>query len=829
VEISVLGHIPEVPAVAYICVHNHFYQPPRENPWLEAVEQQDSAYPYHDWNERITAECYAPNSTSRILDDQSRVSDIVNNYARISFNFGPTLLSWLEARAPQVYRPILSADRESRDTFGGHGSALSQAYNHVIMPLANASDKSTQVLWGIRDFEYRFHRKPEGMWLPETAVDLETLETLAQYGIRFTILAPRQAKRVRKIGGRNWRDVDSEQIDPTMVYRLRLPSRRTINLFFYDGPISRGVAFEHLLDNGERFAQRLLGAFNEERTWPELVNIATDGETYGHHHRHGEMALTYALEYIQSKQLADITNYGEYLAQHPPTHEVEIFENSSWSCVHGIERWRSDCGCNAGHAGWNQAWRGPLRNAMDWLRDQLAPRFEAKAREYVKDPWAARDDYISVVLDRSAQSREAFLARHATHELSDQERVTVLKLMELQRHLMLMYTSCGWFFDEISGLETVQVIQYACRAVQLSQEVLGNHIEDGFVEALQQAKSNIPEHQDGACVYRKFARPAAVDLKKLAAHYAISSLFKPYDDHARIYCYSVERTDHQSTEAGRMKLAIGRARFTSEITQESEQLVYAALHFGDHNLQCGTQTFRDEESYRKLVQDVTAAFSRADLPEALRAIDKELGSTYSLKSMFRDDQRATLRQILSASLEEAEAAYRQIYEHHVPLAHFLRDLGVPLPKAIRTAAEFAVNINLRRAFADPEMDVEQVRKLLDEAGASGISLDGTTLEYALRLTIDRLFEKLGAAPDDISLVDRLGAIVDMARSLPFEVLLWTPQNAWWEVRRSSLAEHRKRAQEGDQRARVWVEHFTSLGEKLQMHVAAAATLVARSG
>src|SRR5579884_4068440 len=496
--------------MGYICIHNHYYQPPRENPWLEAIELQDSAYPYHDWNERVTAECYAPNSASRILDSENRIADIVNNYSRISFNFGPTLLSWLEFAARDVYESILKADQESAERYSGHGSALSQAYNHIIMPLANARDKQTQVIWGIRDFQRRFGREPEGMWLPETAVDLETLEALAQHGIKFTILAPRQARRVRKIGGRNWREVNDERIDPTMVYRLRLPSRRSINLFFYDGPISRGVAFERLLDNGERFAQRLLGAFSEDRTWPELVHIATDGETYGHHHRHGEMALTYALEHIRSNQLADITNYGEYLERHPPTHEVEIFENSSWSCVHGIERWRSNCGCNAGHAGWTQAWRGPLREALDWLRDTLAPRFEEKARELLKDPWLARDDYIDVVLDRSPEIVSGFLTRHATHELNEAERLTTLKLMEMQRHLMLMYTSCGWFFDELSGIETVQVIQYACRALQLSQQVLGDHLETDFLKALSAAKSNIPEHQDGAVIYRKFASPAAV-------------------------------------------------------------------------------------------------------------------------------------------------------------------------------------------------------------------------------------------------------------------------------------------------------------------------------
>jgi alpha-amylase/alpha-mannosidase (GH57 family) len=815
--------------MGYICIHNHFYQPPRENPWLEAVEQQDSAYPYHDWNLRVTAECYAPNAASRLLDNENWITDIVNNYSRISNNFGPTLLSWLETSAPKIYQAVLDADRESSQQFGGHGSALSQAYNHMIMPLANSRDKATQVLWGLRDFEHRFGRKPEGMWLPETAVDLETLEMLAQRSIKFTILAPRQARRVRKIGGRTWRDVNDERIDPTMVYRLRLPSRRFINLFFYDGPISRGVAFERLLDNGERFAQRLLGAFNEERTWPELVHIATDGETYGHHHHHGEMALTYALEYIRSNNLAEFTNYGEYLERHPPTHEVEIFENSSWSCVHGIERWRSDCGCNAGHAGWNQAWRGPLRNALDWLRDTLAPRFEAKTREYLKDPWSARDDYISVVLDRRPESQAEFLSRHAARELSDGERVTVLKLMELQRHLMLMYTSCGWFFDELSGMETVQVIQYACRAVQLSREVLGDQVEAGFLEALAKAKSNIPEHQDGACIYKKFAAPAAVDLGKLAAHYAIASLFKPYEEHARIYCYSVDQMERQSLEAGRMRLGVGRARFTSEITNESEQFVFAALHFGDHNLNCGTRVFHDEETYRRLVDEITAAFSKADVPEVLRVMEKELESAYSLKSLFRDDQRAILRQILDTSLNEAEAAYRQIYENHVPLAHFLRDLGVPLPKAIRTAAEFALNSNLRRAFADGEIDLEQVGKLLEEARTGGIALVSTMLEYTLRLTMDCLFEKFGDDPGDVARVERLEAIVEMARSLPFGVSFWTPQNVWWEVRRTTLEDRMRRDREGDEAARTWVQRFLALGEKLKVRVPKGEAVLSQTG
>ncbi|MCK5656740.1 MAG: DUF3536 domain-containing protein, partial [Deltaproteobacteria bacterium] len=513
----------------YICIHGHFYQPPRENPWLEVIEQQDEAHPYHDWNERITAECYAPNSTSRILDQQGRIEKIVNNYARISFNFGPTLLSWLEVNDPEVYGAIVEADGQSQQIYSGHGSALAQAYNHMILPLANRRDKYTQVLWGIRDFQYRFGREPEGMWLPETAVDLESLEILAELGIRFTILAPRQALRVKQMHAGEWVDVGRERIDPTMAYTLRLPSGRTIAIFFYNGPMSRAVAFERVLKDGEAFARRLLDGFSDERNGPQLSHIATDGETYGHHHRFGDMALAFVLNYIETKELARLTNYGEYLALHPPTHEVEIFENSSWSCSHGVERWRSDCGCYTGeHPEWNQAWRVSLRESLDWLRDGVAADFENKANELLHDPWSARNDYVEVVLERSSAVIDEFLTKHARRSLSDTDTVTVLKLLELQRHAMLMYTSCGWFFDDLAGIETVQVISYAARCLQLAQELFGNSLESDFLEILGRAKSNRAKKGDGRQIYEDLVRPSMFDLAKVGAHYGVGTLFNDY-------------------------------------------------------------------------------------------------------------------------------------------------------------------------------------------------------------------------------------------------------------------------------------------------------------
>jgi alpha-amylase/alpha-mannosidase (GH57 family) len=805
----------------YICVHGHFYQPPRENSWLEAIEAQDSAYPYHDWNERITVECYAPNAASRILDGEGRIVQIVNNYARISFNFGPTLLAWLEASAPEVYDAVLAADQESRGAFSGHGSALAQAYNHMIEPLANRRDKYTQVLWGIRDFEHRFGREPEGMWLPETAVDLETLDILAELGIQFTILAPHQASRVRRIGGRSWRDVSGGRIDPRRAYMVRLPSGRRINLFFYDDPISRAVAFEGLLSSGEQFSERLVRGFTEDRPQPQLVHIATDGETYGHHHRHGDMALAYALHYIQSNGLAQLTNYGEYLERHPPGHEVEIFDNTSWSCPHGVERWRSDCGCNTGgRPGWNQAWRTPLREALDWLRDVLADQYEQHARQFLSDPWEARDDYIDVILDRSPKSLERFLSQHAARELSEDEKVTVLKLLELQRHAMLMYTSCGWFFDEVSGIETVQVIQYAGRAIQLAQDLFGDTLETRFLKRLESARGNIPEHQDGRRIYEEFVKPAVLDLRKVGAHYAVSSLFEPYGERAKVYCYTAHLEDHQSSEAGEVKLAVGRARITSDITRESALLTFGVLHFGDHNLSGGVRDFLGDEAYRALLAEMTETFSRADYPELVRFLDKHFGaSTYSLKSLFRDEQRNVLTRILESTLAEAEAVYRELYEHHAPLMRFLTYLRIPLPRAFRTAAEVVLSADLRWAFEEEEPDLDRVRAHLEAVTLWRIDLDTEGLSYALRRTMERLADRFRAEPSDLANLQRLDTIVSLARFLPFEVDLWKAQNTYYEVLHTEHpAFFREMSEQGDESASTWVSHFLTLGEKLLVRV-----------
>jgi alpha-amylase/alpha-mannosidase (GH57 family) len=800
----------------YLCIHAHFYQPPRENPWLEAIEIQDSAYPYHDWNERVTAECYAPNAACRILDGEKKIIDIVNNYSKISFDFGPTLISWIEAKVPHLYKSIQAAEEETCKRFGGHGAATAQGYNHMILPLANARDKATQVLWGIRDFEYRFGRYPEGMWLPEAAVDIETLETLAAHNIRFTLLPPHAAKQVRPIGDREWEDVSGARIDPSRAYLVNLPSGRSIVVFFFDGPISHAVAFENILMRGEDFAQRLVGGFSDTRKWPQLAHIATDGETYGHHRAHGDMALSYALRYIEDQKLAELTVYGEFLEKHPPTHEVEIVENTSWSCVHGVERWRSNCGCNSGRPGWNQEWRAPLRAAFDWLRDSLTPKFEQAAGALFANPWQARDEYISVILKRSRDSIAQFLQKQAARELRDCEQVQALKLMELQRHLMLMYTSCGWFFDDLSGLETVQAIQYSGRAVQLAQALFNDSkIEEEYLNRLAVAQSNMPEQGDGRKIYETYVRPAMIDLHKVGAHYAISSLFESYAPHSQTYCYQIQQEDHTMLSSGKSRVSFGRIRITSDITLESARVTFGAVHLGDHYVTGGVREFVDDKIYRDTADRITQAFESGEFTDLIRAIDVAFGSgSYSLKLLFRDEQRKILQIILNSALGEAESSYRQLYYSRAPLMRFIAAHGMPLIRHFQAAAEVTLNAELRRAIEAEHVNVDLVRALMEEAKAVRIELDATTLEFTLRRKLETMAEQWETQPCDLEKLASLDAAVKLALSFPFEVRLWEIQNAYHSVLVSSSNNGHGAGCDLPE----WHQSFRSLGEQLGLRM-----------
>ena len=799
--------------IRYICIHGHFYQPPRENPWLEAVETQDSASPYHDWNERITVECYERNASSRILDARERIVKIVNNYSAISFNFGPTLLSWLEQRQPETYAAIIDADRLSRERFSGHGSAIAQAYNHMILPLANARDQRTQVRWGIRDFEKRFGRKPEAMWLPETAVDVASLEALAAEGIAFTILAPHQALRWRKFGDTDWTQQPGG-IDPTMPYRCHLPSGRSIDLFFYDGPISRAVAFESLLARGEILAHRLLDVFGEGRTHPQLVNIATDGETYGHHHRNGDMALAYALDYIDEQKLSRIANYGQFLADVPPEHEVEIVERTAWSCDHNLGRWERDCGCSTGgDAGWNQQWRTPLRQALDWLRDECINIFENLGAGVLHDPWEARDDFIGVVLDRSEDNVDRFLARHVVDESAN---VTALELLEMQRNAMLMYTSCGWFFNELSGIETVQVLHYAGRVIQIAEKVSGRSLEPEFLDHVAAAHSNLPQHGDARQIYDREVRPMRVDLRRVASHYAVASLFDNFAHDDNVYCYRVRQTDFESYRAGRARMAIGSITVTSLITREEASFEFAVIHLGETELTGGVRPASAPEYYEAMKRDLSEDMRVNGISSVIRVLDEYFGEPLlSIRALFRDEQRRILNLLCDATLSEAESAFRQLHERYDPLMRFHAALGVPLPKVLRTAAEFDVNMQLRRMAAAGELPLGDLESCLRESRDEGVGLDETTL-MSLTHAVEHAASDFSQQPDNLELLERWETLVAIVREAGIDVDLRRPQNDYYRLKNSVRPVTAAEAGNGSSSANRWLQHFDALGEKLSI-------------
>jgi alpha-amylase/alpha-mannosidase (GH57 family) len=867
----------------FVCVHGHFYQPPRENPWLETVEVQDSAAPYHDWNDRITAECYAPNGASRITNKANEIVRILNNYARMSFNFGPTLLSWLAAQAPRTYRMIQDADGASATRFSGHGSAIAQVYNHIIMPLASPRDARTQIRWGMADFEHRFKRKPEGMWLAETAVSRSVLDLMAQEGIKFTILAPSQCARVRKLSqdeidaraasaaaarhaspkqtGRRatdkkarheaalndtpknqeraasspepttenpelsptaapWTETPSADVDPTRPYLIRLDEGRTIAVFFYDGPGSRAIAFEGLLNSGEDFGQRLLEGLRADKpiAEPQLAHVATDGESYGHHHKRGEMALSYALHWVEDSGLAQLTNYGEFLEKFPPEWEAEVVDDTSWSCAHGVERWRSNCGCNGGKTGWTQEWRGPLRAALDLLRDKTAPLAEAVAEPLLIDLWAARDAYVTVVLDRSPNNITQFFATHATHQLTPAERVTVFELLELERHTQLMYTSCGWFFDEVSGIETVQIIAYAGRVLQLAAKLFGPAgaaLEAEFLEILSHAESNVPEIGNGAEVYRRYVTNARVDLEHVGAHYAISSIFRSYPDKGELFCFDLRRQSYEVFTSGRGRVALGRAEIRSRITEEREDICFAVLHLGDQNLSAAVRRYTpdDEDAWTTFSDAARTCIGRANLPELIRLIDRFFGNTlYSLTSLFSDEQHRILKSILNQTLSEVEGSLMRIYEEHATLLHFLAESGVAAPPALAVAASFAINASLRKALESETYDASEVARLLRRAQIDGVILDAPLLSFTadkrMKKAMVRL-ESAAALTQSIPVLNDTLAIAESLETLPMDVNLWQAQNIWNDLLRRS---------DNAYWSQEWREGFRHLGRALHIDV-----------
>ncbi len=736
----------------YVTVHGHFYQPPRENPYLDAIERQPSAAPFHDWNERIHWECYRPNAFARVLNDRGEVVEIVNNYEYFSFNIGPTLMSWLERYDVEVYQRILEADAKSSDRLYGHGNAIAQVYNHIIMPLANERDKYTQIRWGKEDFRSRFGRDPEGIWLAETGVDYATLEALVAEGIRFIILAPSQALRCRPLPTQEspnpeWLEVGGSQIDPTRPYRCYLKdsqeSKETndqgqmtndkpyIDIFFYDGPISRDMGFSDVVYNSSRFAGRISSAVRGDHRPTQLISVATDGETFGHHKKGTEKTLAYAFTKEFPQHNWTVTNFAHYLSLNSPDWEVELKSVTAWSCAHGVDRWQDDCGCGGEGGVWHQKWRRPLRDALNWLRDQLTEVYEENGRQLFRDPWLARDEYIQVMRDRTAANVNRFLSRHQTHKLTAAEQVDALRLLEMQRHALLMFTSCGWFFEEISRPEGTQILRYAARALELAGDVAGVQLEKGFVKRLGLAPSNVDHFKHGAEIYRQLVLTAQLGFKQVAAHYAITSLFnhqKPAETHnflatkdaadkqsqyyhKRVYCYAANELDYQLQRMGSLTLAVGNLKLVSEITWESEHLVFAVLHLGGWDFHCCIQQFTGRLDYSQLKEKLFVGLQQASAAQTILAMTQLFGEeTFSLQNLFAEERHRIMGLLSQETLTRLGQLYNQVYrDNYGVLMAFHRD-EIAVPPELQVAADIALGHRCLMTLRSLEQDIADPQK-----------------------------------------------------------------------------------------------------------------------
>ncbi|MBI4424956.1 MAG: DUF3536 domain-containing protein [Elusimicrobia bacterium] len=755
----------------YLCIHGHFYQPPRENPWLEEVEEEASAFPSHDWNARVFHECYGPNSASPVLDARGRVAELVDNYRHISFNFGPTLLSWLERHQPHAYAAILAADRASAESRGGHGNALAQAYNHLIMPLATRRDKTTQVRWGLADFRHRFGRAAEGMWLPETAVDDETLEVLAAEGVAFTILAPSQALRVRPLGaeGGAWTDVDADSLDCSRPYRWRSKEQpgKHVDLFFYNRWLAQSVAFEGLLHDGGRFARRLIEPFALNDA-AQLVHIATDGESYGHHHRWGNMALSFAVSRFPVDTPVTLTNYGEFLSLFPPPQEVELRQRTAWSCSHGVGRWSDDCGCRTGgRPEWHQRWRKPLRAALDWLAQRIDARFEERGRGLFKDPWAARDAYVERLLAPGALSTHRFLAEQASRHLTPDEAREALSLCEMERHRQLMYTSCGWFFSEVSGTESTQVLKYAARAIDLAQREGGDPaLGAGFLERLAECPSNEPQYGNAASVYARLVEPLRVDLARAAAHFAILDHFEGGATTEPHYAFEVKRhpVRRLTRREARLErtLSLAHLELRHFLSLDHQGYSVAVLHRGRVDVECWARPGSPEES-RALHETLAAAFEELPEHEFRSRLEAALGAASAgLDAVFSDERRKLLLSLAPGGDATAQQ-HAQAWQAEV-----------------------------RRLRRDPGHLGEALRRL-ESAAAGGVAPDRLPDARLAARRVAEAFWSLSPAGDELQ---ELEGLVRSAQAAGLHLDLWELQAAFWRWLKTAGETAEKRRTEG---------------------------------
>lgn len=724
-----------------LCIHGHFYQPPREDPWLGRILPEGSAAPSRHWNERISRESYTPMARARRLDGSGRIVELLNCYAWMSFNVGPTLLSWMARSAPETYARILEADRESLARLG-HGNALAQIYHHVIMPLASPLDKELEVAWAVADFTARFGRAPEGMWLAETAVDTPTLETLADAGIAFTILAPSQAEAVSD-DGRNWQGVDAGSLDIRRPYKVLLPSGRPMAVFFYHGPLSQAVAFERLLADGEQFFRRLSGAAGQG-----LLSLATDGETYGHHFTFGEMALAYVLDQARSgRDGLTLTNYATFLAADPPRRYVRIRAASAWSCAHGVERWRSDCGCTNGeHPNYNQKWRAPLRKALSLLKERLDAHFFAAGQPLFADAKKALVAYGRVMA--ASLAPEAFEAAHFTPKLAAADRGTAWKLLSMQAWGLSSFASCAWFFDEISRLEPVNGLTFACRAMELARATGMADPEPEVTAILAEARSNDPEMGTGRDIWDNLVRPRRETPKTLVSqallHLTLEDRLPPAGESAEAVWPGVTVTVRLDDPEDGARPGTARIRYSLETAVEQYAVRYRPAATPNPFDGClsliapgGAEEgfcLRDVRLPVNKRQSLADAFARHDAATWFAAMLVQAARARTLVTELQEAQHtlnlAPLWLHLWPGLVWHDVFDLALPEKNAALLHlFLHEAGRDSP--VKAALEARLGDEMSRRLAEPDPDCQKLSRLIRRVADLDLHPDWWAAQNAL--------------------------------------------------------------------------------------------------
>jgi hypothetical protein len=788
-----------------LVIHGHFYQPPRENPWTGNIEHQAGAHPFSNWNERIHSECYRPNAFARIVDNYGRVEHIVNNYSLINFNFGATLLAWLERFHPRTYARILEADRTSVSKRSGHGNAIAQGYHHSILPLCNERDQRTEIRWGIADFRRRFGREPESLWLPETACNDSTLGALIDEGLKYVILSPFQAERVRPGGSETWLSVVDGQLDTNAPYRYlhRDGSGRSLAIFFYDGQLAKAIAFDGVLASSHMLLERFERSARADGRG--IVHVATDGESYGHHFKFGERCLAYGLEVEAAARGFWLTNYGEYLAENAPVLDVEIKagpqgEGTAWSCAHGVGRWTRDCSCHAGAPeGWNQKWRAPLRAALNYVRDEAAAVFAEQGAELFRDAWEARDAYVELLSDPKRERRAEFLERQAGRRLSETEQRRALTLLELQRSSLLMFTSCGWFFNDISGIETVQVLKYAARVMDFMGELESRSPRAGFLDILAGAESNVKKHVNGADIFRALVEPVRVTPQRIAASLAISSLMDKSEQDGEVAGHAFTLTNFRQEQHGRLALATGRIVLEADSTGKQEDFAVAAVHVGDIDFYCVLKEFPNDAAFAEATEKLWSQFRTGSVPMLLRLMQEDFGpADFGLEHLLPEGRRRIYEIVFGRMVGRFSRQYEYLYEDNRRNIEMLQQAGFHLPEELRAAAEFTITRRLERAINS----FEQKNDRAAFREALRIAHEVARLDYRLdRTSMRRKFENLilvtvraclgePETENHAENQEAALALIDLAHKLSLHANLERAQEIVYEALQSDPARHR---------------------------------------